>query len=124
MADVTVSPIFDDSNIISNYVITTRDVTHEIAIEEQLLQSQKLEAVETLANGIAHDFNNLLTAIFGYTSVAKSSLSKGHHAVEALEMVEQAARQAGGVVDSLLAFTHRGDVEKNQIDLDSLFRTP
>ena len=120
IADVTVSPIHDELGIISNYVITTRDVTHEIAIEEQLLQSQKLEAVETLANGIAHDFNNLLTAIFGYTSVAKNSLSKEHHAVEALEMVEQAARQAGSVVDSLLAFTHRGNVEKSKIDLGQL----
>lgn len=93
------------------------DITDRRQLELRLLQSQKMEAVETLASGIAHDFNNLLTAIYGYTELARASLPEDHEAVEPLRMVEQAASQATGVTRSLLTFSRRHGSHKQPLNL-------
>ncbi|MCP4246540.1 MAG: PAS domain S-box protein, partial [bacterium] len=98
-------------------VSTIRDETDRQRLEGQLRQAQKLEAVGTLASGIAHDFSNALTAIFGCTDLARRTLPEDHPAHEALEMIEQSVRQASGVTNSLLTFTHRGQVEKATVNL-------
>ncbi len=86
-------------------------------LQTQLQHTHKMEAVGSLASGIAHDFNNLLTVIFGYTDIAKASLPDHHAAIKSVEMVEQAARQARGVTNALLTFSHKGTAEKTPIDL-------
>ncbi|MFQ5422650.1 MAG: PAS domain S-box protein [Phycisphaerae bacterium] len=91
-------------------------------LEAKLRLAQKMEAVGTLASGVAHGFSNLLTAIFGYTALAKTTLEQGHRAVRSLEMVEQAARQAQGVTDSLLTFAHGAASEKTRLDFRRLVR--
>jgi PAS domain S-box-containing protein len=93
------------------------DITDRKQAEEQLRHSQKLEAVGTLAAGVAHDFNNLLTAIFGYTSLARKSLSAGHPAQQYLDMAEEAIQQASGVTRSLLTFSHRAAATKSPVDV-------
>ncbi|MBN1510438.1 MAG: PAS domain-containing protein, partial [Phycisphaerae bacterium] len=93
------------------------DITDRRQEELQLLQSQKMEAVATLASGMAHDFNNLLTAIYGYTELARASLPEDHEAVEPLRMVEQAASQASGVTRSLLTFSRRHGSHKQPLNL-------
>lgn len=85
--------------------------------EEKLRDSQKLEAVATLAGGIAHDFHNLITAIFAFTSVAKDTLPFDHPAAGAIDNVEEAARQASGITKSLLVFTRKTHSERNPLDL-------
>lgn len=85
--------------------------------EEKLRDSQKLEAVATLAGGIAHDFHNLITAIFAFTSVAKETLPFDHPAAGAINNVEEAARQASGITKSLLVFTRKGRSERAPLDL-------
>ena len=85
--------------------------------EEQLRQSQKMEAVGQIAGGIAHDFSNLLTAIRGYASLTRSSLSEGHPALESLSQVEEAALQATGVARSLLTFAGKKRAEMRPVRL-------
>ncbi|UCG17266.1 MAG: response regulator [Phycisphaerales bacterium] len=93
------------------------DATQRRHLEDQLRQAQKMEAVGTLASGIAHDFNNLLTAIYGYTELAKTLLPDDSPAVESLNMVEQAARQASSVTRSLLTFSRKAPGHKQVLNL-------
>jgi PAS domain S-box-containing protein len=93
--ETTISPIRDDSGAIVNFVSVNRDVTQEVALEAQLLQAQKMEAVGTLAGGIAHDFNNLLQVIQGYTEVLLHGVNEdpSHH--EALQKIHRSRAKGG-----------------------------
>ena len=80
--------------------------------EDQLRFAQKMEAVGQLAGGVAHDFNNLLTAIRGFASLARKSLSENHPAIESLNQVEEASRQAAGVAGALQTFARKKNAER------------
>lgn len=77
------------------------------ASEARLRQAHKMEAIGKLASGIAHDFTNLLTAVRGHASLATATLGPDHPALENLKQLEEAARQASGVANSLLTFARR-----------------
>ena len=61
--DARISPVYDESGQIVRYVVTVIDVSHEVQLQRQLRQTQKMEALDTLSEGIAHDFNNILENI-------------------------------------------------------------
>jgi len=93
--EVNKVPIRDQDGRIVGVLSTIEDITNERNLEKQLLQSQKLEAIGTLAGGIAHDFNNILTSIINSTELA----------VGDVERVLKAARRGGRVVKQILAFS-------------------
>jgi two-component system, cell cycle sensor histidine kinase and response regulator CckA len=93
------------------------DITQRKRLESDLRQTQKLDAIGRLASGVSHDFNNLLTAIFGYTSLARRTLSPSHPATRALDRVDDAARQASGVTKALLTFSRESPTEKRPLNL-------
>ena len=84
---------------------TAENITKEQSLERQLLQSQKLEAIGTLAGGISHDFNNILTSIINSTELAIGDLQPGTQTVADLERVLKAARRGGQVVQQILSFS-------------------
>jgi signal transduction histidine kinase/CheY-like chemotaxis protein/PAS domain-containing protein len=93
---------------------------HRLRLEEEHRQSQKLEAVGTLAGGIAHDFNNILTAISGYTELAK--LEAAGPVLEHLNSVQIGARRAAELVKQILAFSRRQDQLRAPLQLEEVLR--
>ncbi|NPV08413.1 MAG: PAS domain S-box protein [Anaerolineae bacterium] len=102
-------------------VLTTgHDITERKRLEEQLLQSQKMETIGRLAGGIAHDFNNLLTAITGHAQFALEGLPAGDPTRDDLSEVLRAADRAAGLTRQLLAFSRRQIIEPRLVDLSEL----
>jgi PAS domain S-box-containing protein len=101
-------------------IINARDVTESRALEEQLRQSQKMEAVGRLAGGIAHDFNNLLTTILGYAELAVGRLKPEDPSRLELSEIDKAAQRAGDLTRQLLAFSRKQVLELRVIDLNQV----
>ncbi|MBF0276341.1 MAG: PAS domain S-box protein [SAR324 cluster bacterium] len=114
---LTISPIRDESGKIVNFVGVKKNVTHELELEKQLRQSQKMEAIGTLAGGIAHDFNNILFTMLGYMSMAKDELPKEDPIVEDLEEAIQAGNRAKKLIRQILSFSRQEESEFQQIEL-------
>ncbi len=83
------------------------DITERKALEAQLLQSQKMEAVGRLAGGVAHDFNNLLMAIMGYGELMRTALMKDDPLYKYSEHILRASERAASLTQQLLAFSRR-----------------
>ena len=105
--DVVISPIYDESGALRSYVASGRDVTHEMAIEQQLRQSQKMEAVGKLAGGIAHDFNNLLMVIINSAQFVEDVLPPHSEALEDIQELMSAANRAADLTRQMLAFSRQ-----------------
>ncbi len=96
------------------------DITARLAVEEQLRQAQKLEAIGQLTGGLAHDFNNLLTVILGNAEVLVDRLSDDKNLRRLAEMSWAAAQRGAELVHRLLAFARRQALEPQVVDLNSL----
>jgi len=96
------------------------DTTERTALEQQLRQSQKMEAVGRLAGGIAHDFNNMLMAIVGHATLARESVAEGSSAQHDLDQVLSAADKAAGLTRQILAFSRKQPVRLAPVDVNDV----
>ena len=115
--EATISPVRDLNGRIVNFVSAARDVTQEVALQAQLAQSQKMEAIGTLAGGVAHDFNNILTGILGHAQLLKLEGGQNERVLAAADTIEKASHRAAELTRKLLGFARRGKHQNVPVDL-------
>jgi two-component system, cell cycle sensor histidine kinase and response regulator CckA len=104
------------------FEVIVEDVTERKALEDQLRQAQKMEAVGKLAGGVAHDFNNLLTVITGYSQILMDQHSANTQASHSIEQISKAADRASSLTRQLLAFSRRQMLQPRLVRLNKLVR--
>jgi PAS domain S-box-containing protein len=103
-----------------NYMGIIRDITQQKKLEEQLLQSQKMEAVGRLAGGIAHDFNNIMAVINGYSSLILTNLKENDPIKSDIEEIKKAGERAAALTQQLLSFSRKQMLQTKVINLNTL----
>jgi PAS domain S-box-containing protein len=96
-----------------------RDITTQKRLEEQLRQSQKMEAIGQLAGGVAHDFNNILTVIHGHASLLAAS-GLDEPGARSAQQIAQAAERAAGLTRQLLTFSRRQLIQPKRLDMNKI----
>jgi PAS domain S-box-containing protein len=127
LLSVNAAPLLDSAGTFDGMVATVSDVTEQVraqkereALEDQLRQAQKMEAVGRLAGGIAHDFNNQLTVIKGYCDLMLSGVVEGVTATAELQEIRAAAQRAAGLTSQLLAFSRKQVLQPEVTNINSL----
>jgi len=119
-AEMIIYPIRDTGGKVVNYVSISRDITHELAIERQMRQTQKMNAIGQLAGGIAHDFNNILSAILGYTALCMNSVEEGSKVHGYLGEVLKAGDRATKLVRQILTFSRQEEQDFHAVNVQSV----
>jgi PAS domain S-box-containing protein len=121
-ASVIIDPIRDPNGTLRGFAKVTRDLTEKRATEEQLRQSQKMEAVGQLTGGLAHDFNNLLTGISGSLEMMQVRVAQGRTAdFDRYFMAAQGAvKRAASLTHRLLAFSRRQTLDPKPTNANRL----
>ena len=118
--EATISPVRDTAGKIINYVAVKRDVTHEIQLEAQLRQAQKMEAIGQLAGGVAHDFNNILASLLMQTELTGMVEQLPPEVAEGLAQIRADANRAADLTRQLLLFSRRQVMQPRHLDLNEV----
>lgn len=104
---VSLTPISASDTSSLHFVHVAKDITEQLELESKLVQSQKMEAIGSLAGGIAHDFNNILMAIIGFTELAKINIEPENKAQSDLNQILLAAGRAADLVQQILTYSRK-----------------
>ena len=118
--NISAAPLHNSDGTVTGIIGIIADITEHKRLEEQFLQSQKVEAVGQLAGGVAHDFNNILTAILGYCQLTMFRMAEADPLRANLEEINKAAERAAGLTQQLLAFSRRQILTQKVFDLNSV----
>jgi PAS domain S-box-containing protein len=122
IVEAVATPVPDESGMTRRLVVSARDVTEHRNLEQQLRQSQKMEAVGQLTGGLAHDFNNLLTGITGSLELMEKRFEQRrlNDIDRYLHAAKSAAKRAAALTHRLLAFSRRQTLDPKPTDVNSL----
>ncbi len=116
--DCVIAPVRNAAGETRNYVAVKRDITNDLALQQHLAESQRLDSVAVLAGGIAHDFNNLLTVVLSCADILRTSPEgKGPNA-DVIDEIHVAGQRARDLTRQLLAFARRQVIEPIPLDLN------
>jgi len=125
--EATISPVFDTSGGIVNYIAVKLDISEKLKeaeekekLQKQYRQKKKMEAIGRLSGGVAHDFNNMLGVIIGHAEIALDKLQAGESTAEDLRGILSAAEKSAGIVRQLLAFARQQPIEPKVVDLNTV----
>ncbi len=116
----SVSPVRADGRTLSHLVFTLRDVTRLRHLEENIRQSQKIEAVGRLAGGIAHDFNNLLSVINSYSELLSLKIEAEGDLAKYVANIRTAGERGAALVNQLMTFSRREDASPSLLHLSEV----
>jgi PAS domain S-box-containing protein len=119
---ITSSAVRDKRGNIVAYRGIMRDMTEQRKLEQQLRQSQKMEAIGQLAGGIAHDFNNILSAIIGYGGMVQKKMAPDDANRQNVEQILAAADRAAKLTHSLLAFSRKQIINPKPVNLNDILK--
>ena len=112
--EIGLNPIHSPSGLC--VLVSVVDISARKAAERQVRQSQKMEAVGTLAGGIAHDFNNILLNILGHAELAQFNLQTASSEYQDLDQIITAAKRGKGLVERILAFSRHDSIDTGPVD--------
>jgi PAS domain S-box-containing protein len=118
-ANVVIDAVHDETGELIGFAKVTRDMTERRAVDEQLRQSQKMEAVGQLTNGVAHDFNNLLATIIPNLELAQPHI-KEERVLKYLESAMRAAERGAQLTNQLLAFSRHHELITEPVDVNQV----
>ena len=119
---VTAALLKGQSGNIEGAIETWQDLTEYKQLENQLIQSQKMEAIGTLAGGIAHDFNNILSAVIGYAELALMDIPKESSLNDHLKQIVAAGLRAKKLVNQIFTFSRQTEVNPKPIQVSTIVR--
>src|SRR4051812_39461313 len=123
MVDIYAAPMIDREGRTIGVAGQLVDVTDQIALEAQLRQAAKMDAIGQLSGGIAHDFNNMLTAIRGNAQLVRAGLAPAQAELrEEVDEILSASERAGDLTRQLLAFARKASVEPQVLDPATVIR--
>jgi two-component system, cell cycle sensor histidine kinase and response regulator CckA len=117
---LSLNPVPDENGEVAYFVGVQNDVTERKKLENQLRQSQKMEAVGRLAGGVAHDFNNLLTIISGYSQLMLALPDVSSNIRESLRVISEAGEQAATLTRQLLGFSRQTLLQPRILDMNAI----
>jgi PAS domain S-box-containing protein len=120
--EVAVSPVTDASGAILSSLVTERDVTQEVVLQQQVRQAQKMEALGTLAGGITHDFNNILSTIVINTELALLDAEEDDPARRTLPLVLRAADRGKELVKQIITFSRQREWERKPLKVSPIVK--
>lgn len=118
----TITPVRNAAGEIAHFVAIKRDLTERLALQAQLLQAQKMEAVGQFAGGIAHDFNNLLTIMNGSAQLGVEMSEPFSQVRQEFDQILEAGKRASTLTQQILTFGRQGPTKRSVVDLNGVLR--
>jgi len=120
IAQYSIAPVWGEDNDLAQLVFVIRDVTGLRQLEDNIRQSQKIEAIGRLAGGVAHDFNNLLSVINSYSDLLAMKIGEDSSLTKYVQNIRTAGQRGAGLVSQLMTFSRRESATPTLVSIPDL----